>query len=75
MPTKGKGKGKKTRKNNRKAGDVESMYKFAIGDKVMWRVNRVYRNFPNELKILIGDMQDIQLILILLQLNFPSLLI
>ena len=35
MPKKAK---KRTRKNNRKAGDDESMYKFAIGDMVMWRV-------------------------------------
>lgn len=33
-------------------GDI---YKFAIGDKVMWRVNRVYRNFPDEVQILTGE--------------------
>ena len=45
MPKKVKAK-KRTRRNNRNAGDNESMYKFTIGDKVMWRVNRVYGNPP-----------------------------
>lgn len=43
MPKKAK---KRTRKNNRKAGDNKSMHKFAIGDMVMWRVNRVHGNPP-----------------------------
>ena len=43
MPKKAK---KRTRKNNRKAGDNKSMHKFAIGEKVMWRVNQVHGNPP-----------------------------
>lgn len=44
MPKKVKAK-KRTRRNNRNAGDDELMYKFTIGDKVMWRVNQVYGDF------------------------------
>ncbi len=43
MPKKAK---KRTRKNNRKAGDNKSMHKFAIDDMVMWRVNRVHGDPP-----------------------------
>ena len=61
---KGKGKGKKTRRNNRNAGDNVSMHKFAIGDKVMWRVNQVYGNppttFDGGIRIMTGEIISLE---------------